>query len=98
MVSGPKPLFVDQGGVPVTAHPVFNACIRHTIVLRPDGHPYSCARYVNKNRKWEIPDSSGLSITWNHRLLQNGFSVPWGYELVTLKKVQALFAEVRRPQ
>lgn len=68
---------VDQEGVPISSNPIWNACIRDTVLLRPDGKPYRCRRdeYHSGNR-WYHPDIPMLEFSFNPRRNPRGIVLP----------------------
>jgi len=59
---------VDTEGVPISSDPVWNACIRNTVIFDSTGHPFHCNRgRHHSGNHWYHPDFQNLEFTWNDR-------------------------------
>lgn len=75
---------VDATGTPVSANPIWNACIRRSVYLDHSGNPYNCRRYHSGNH-WGYPDIAGLEFSWNPRD-PRGIALPQQVQIIVLNE------------
>ena len=74
------PFPVDILGVPVSTNAVWNACIRHHVLLDANGQPFSCERY-HTGTSWDHPDLH-MTFIWNGNHDPMILLLPSGYVAV----------------
>jgi cytoskeletal protein CcmA (bactofilin family) len=68
---------VDANGVPVSAQPIWNACIRNIPTFDSEGQPFNCSRY-HTDTTWEHPDLN-INFIWNDGMTPAYLDLPQGY-------------------
>src|SRR3989344_8758163 len=60
----PRFVKLDAQGIQYSSNPIWNSCIRQTVVYDQHGRPFTCQRY-RVGHKWVYPDLQAVEFTWN---------------------------------